>query len=44
MKLSDYVSPMTVLLEIQVEQCVLSGSVEAEREGFTWSQDESIFS
>lgn len=44
MKLSDYVSPMTVLLEVHMEQCVLSGSVEAEREGFTWSQDESIFS
>ena len=44
MKLSDYVSPMTVLLEVNMEQCVLSGSVEAEREGFTWSQDESIFS
>lgn len=44
MKLSDYVSPMMTLLEVHMEQCVLSGSVEAEREGFTWSQDESIFS
>lgn len=44
MKLSDYVSPKTVLVEMHMEQCVLSGSVEAEREGFTWSQDESVFS
>ena len=44
MKLSDYVSPMTELLEVHTEQCVLSGSAAAEREGFTWSQGESVFS
>jgi hypothetical protein len=44
MKLSDYVSPKALLVEMHVDQCVLSGSVEAEREGFAWSQDESVFS
>ena len=44
MKLSDYVSPDVKLVEMHVEQCVLSGSVEAEREGFTLSGDEAIFS
>lgn len=43
MKQPLYVSPETLILELQVEQVILSSSQETDREQFTWSDDDSIF-